>query len=417
MAKLFSAIVVARRLILIVCCWFSFASQIQADTEREQMIPDIPDYWAQAVRYQDENFSMAFVFAGLLDYTIFDQDRQSIEQVGEQENTFERRSLRLIAAGTLDAIGPWSYLLAAEYKGFAREPEDPLFNFTDVSLSRHFAGESGRLTLGKQKQTFVYEMIGDAANLIHHERLLEPFFAARSWGVSYTGTFIDKKIGIQLGWYNNWFVEGGDFAGEGNQFTARLTGLPIWRDDGGQLLHIGVSARYQEDHNSILRFRGRPGSHATTPYVDTGDFDADFSLNLGLEALWQGYKLTVLGEYVRAFVSAPKLGNPQFDGYYITVSYLFNGGLRPYDALTRFNRRVIAGRGWGAFEPFVRFGHVDLDDALISGGSMKKWYAGLNWWATRRWKMSVGYGDIELDRFNITGDTRQVLFRLQWIGP
>ena len=60
---------------------------------------------------------------------------------------------------------------------------------------------------------------------------------------------------------------------------------------------------------------------------------------------------------------------------------------------------------------------MDIDDAGISGGKMKKWYAGVNWWATRRWKMSVGYGDIELDRFAMIGTTKQVLFRLQWIGP
>ena len=34
----------------------------------------------------------------------------------------------------------------------------------------------------------------------------------------------------------------------------------------------------------------------------------------------------------------------------------------------------------------------------------------------RRWKMSVGYGIIDLDRFGVTGTTEQVLLRLQWIG-
>ena len=48
---------------------------------------------------------------------------------------------------------------------------------------------------------------------------------------------------------------------------------------------------------------------------------------------------------------------------------------------------------------------------------MEKWYAGVNWWATRRWKMSVGYGDIELDRFGVVGLTKQTLLRFQWIGP
>jgi phosphate-selective porin OprO/OprP len=78
---------------------------------------------------------------------------------------------------------------------------------------------------------------------------------------------------------------------------------------------------------------------------------------------------------------------------------------------------VKPGAGWGALEPFVWFGRVNLDDAGIAGGKMNKQAVGVNWWATRRWKMSVSYGDIELDRFNLVGSTQQLLFRLQWIGP
>ena len=66
--------------------------------------------------------------------------------------------------------------------------------------------------------------------------------------------------------------------------------------------------------------------------------------------------------------------------------------------------------------PIFRFGRVDLDDVEVHGGTMWKWYLGLNWWATKRWKMSVGYGNISLDRFEMVGKTKQVLIRFQWIG-
>ena len=42
----------------------------------------------------------------------------------------------------------------------------------------------GTLTLGKIKEPFVYEMVGDAANLPHHERLMSPFFRSRNDGVT-----------------------------------------------------------------------------------------------------------------------------------------------------------------------------------------------------------------------------------------
>ena len=389
----------------------------QANDADSYSVPDIPDSWAQALRYKNEHFSAAFLFGTLLDYTTWVQDQQSIEQVGEQEDKFEVRSLRFLIAGTLDFMGPWSYVVALESNRFDQATENSRLTLMDASLVRHFAGGTGRLVIGKQKQAFVYEMVGDSANLIQHERFLGPFFVSRSWGATYTHTYKEKRLGLQVGWYNNWFEEGGDFGGQGNHVAIRLTGLPLWRNEGAQLFHVGFSGRYQEDENGFLHFRGRPGSNVADFYVDTGSFGADYSLQAGLEALWQGNKLTVLGEYTEAWVTADDVGNPHFDGFYVAASYLFNGELRPYDSSVRYSRRVIPGGRWGALEPFVMFGRVNLDDATVNGGSMEKWYVGLNWWATRRWKMSIGYGDIELDRFDTLGNTNQVLVRMQWIGP
>ena len=406
-----------RGLIILACLIAQSPLLAQTDEDEQHWFPDAPAAWEEATRYRNEHFSLGFLFGMLLDYTAFDQDQQSIDQVGIQNNEFESRSARFLIAGTLDFIGPWSYVLAAEYNGYDRPPEDPVFNLMDASLTRHFADGNQRLTLGKQKQPFVYEMMGDSANLVQHERFLSPFFASRGWGVTYTHTYLEKKLGLQLGWYNDWFEEGGDFAGQGNQLVIRATGLPIWRDEGAQVLHVGISARYKNDEFGALQYRGRPGSNVTDFYVDTGNFEADNSVQMGLEALWQANNLTVLGEYAKAWVSAPSVGNPQFDGAYITVSYLFNGNLRPYDTLVRYSRRVKTTGGLGALEPFIWFGRVNLDNAGIAGGKMNKQAVGVNWWATRRWKMSISYGDIELDRFNLVGNTKQLLFRLQWIGP
>ena len=46
---------------------------------------------------------------------------------------------------------------------------------------------------------------------------------------------------------------------------------------------------------------------------------------------------------------------------------------------------------------------------------MDGWWTGVNWWANNRWKASIGYGNIDLDRFGVTGNTKIVLTCLQWI--
>ena len=46
---------------------------------------------------------------------------------------------------------------------------------------------------------------------------------------------------------------------------------------------------------------------------------------------------------------------------------------------------------------------------------MDGWWAGVNWWATNRFKASVTYGNIDLDRLGLVGNTQTFLARLQWI--
>jgi hypothetical protein len=46
---------------------------------------------------------------------------------------------------------------------------------------------------------------------------------------------------------------------------------------------------------------------------------------------------------------------------------------------------------------------VDVEDSQVDGGVFDRGTVGLNWWATRRWKIGVDYGLINLDRFGLTG--------------
>ena len=67
------------------------------------------------------------------------------------------------------------------------------------------------------------------------------------------------------------------------------------------------------------------------------------------------------------------------------------------------------------FVAVARVGRVDLADGRVDGGEMDGWWLGMNWWATRRWKASIGYGNIDLDKGGITGNTDTWLGRIQWI--
>ncbi len=91
------------------------------------------------------------------------------------------------------------------------------------------------------------------------------------------------------------------------------------------------------------------------------------------------------------------------------------GGRRPYDRKAGYARRILPQGRWGDVELIGRYGRVDTTDEGIDGGVMDGWWAGVNWWATNRFKASVTYGNIDLDRLDLVGNTQTFLARLQWI--
>jgi phosphate-selective porin OprO and OprP len=380
-------------------------------------IPDISDQSLKkmAIVPEHKKYEIKFGLAVLTDYTTFSQDADSRQQVGIQEDKFEVRSLRVLAHGFFELGRKWNYLASYEYKGFDKNPGDPYWSVTDFNISTLLGPKLGTLTIGKIKEPYSYELAGDSANLPQSERLLNPFFLSRNVGVKLSNTVLNQRGTWSVGWFNDWWVKGDSYSSSGNDFAGRFTFLPILSEDGTTYLHLGAAVRYYGADNNQLRFLGRPGSNVADYYVDTGKVPGDHAWNTGLEALWSGGPYSLLAEYTRSDLSTRDGTSPALDGYYLTGSWVITGEHRPYDKRVGYARRLLPQGRWGSWEVIARYGHVDLDDKTVRGGTMNGWWTGLNWWATRRLKMSIGYGDIDLNRFGIQGNTKTVLSRLQWI--
>jgi len=380
-------------------------------------LPDVGTKYLESANYEDtkDRFSLKFGLALLAgDYTTFEQDEASYEQVGLQEDEFEARSLRLMVRGHWELLRRWNYQFSYEYNGFDRDATEPYWSSTDVRISTDIDG-FGTLSIGKMKEPYVYEMVGDAANLPQSERFLSPFFKSRNVGIQFSRAFAEQRATFAAGVYNNWLSADESFSESGTDFAARLTALPVWEADGARYLHVGASIRYYDAQSGQLQFRGRPATNVSDYYVDTGKFDGDHSWNTGVELLWNIDGWSLLGEWVTAAVSSPDFGDPRFQGWYVTGSWVVTGEHRPYDRKSAYARRVLPQGRWGAWEIIGRYGSVDLNDGAMQAGAMDGWWAGVNWWASNRWKFGVAYGNIDLDRFDLTGNTQTFLFRLQWI--
>jgi len=217
------------------------------------------------------------------------------------------------------------------------------------------------------------------------------------------------------GVFNDWWATGDSFKNSGTDFSARLTGLLWDQPETRRFIHLGVAGRYFGADNNILSYKDQPESHVASDYVDTGDIPADHAWHIGAEALWSEGPFSVLGEYNRAWVRSGETGNPEFSGYYVTATWVLTGEARPYDHATGYARRIIPKDRGGALELVARFSHIDLDDKSVQGGKFDTTWLGINWWATRQWKLSLGWGHTRLDRFGTTGVTERLLTRLQWV--
>ncbi len=383
--------------------------------EQPFIVPDVPQSVLDQAEIRERWITLKVGVVTIADYTAFHQDRDSLRQVGPQEDQWDARAARLMFRGSLGTEYKVGYLIAGEYKGFESDPES-LWSLTDLALIFPLGGPATKLTLGKTKETFAYEMVGDAANLPHQERVLTPFFVSRNVGVKLNHVFgADQRMTLSGGIFNDAWVNGDSLSDSGTDVSARFTRLVWDQRDGTSFLHLGLSGRYAGADNDTLRYRGRPESDVTDYYVDTGNLAGDHAWHLGPEALWNEGPFSVLAEYNYAWVDAPASGDPQFSGYYVTGSWILTGETRPYDRTVGYARRVMPKGRWGAPELVARFSHEDFDDGMVQGGKLDKTYLGINWWATRHGKLGFGWGHTWLDRFGTTGETDSFQIRFQWI--
>ena len=150
------------------------------------LLPDLAPKW---MTHDGPLFTNKIGFAVFYDYTFIDQNAANVEQVGIQRSSDDLRAGRLMLTGTIDFQRPWSYKFAADYNE-GRLADDQVFDGLDAYVTIPLWGDAS-VSIGKQKEPFVYEMAGDAANLPQHERMLSPFFVSRSIGVTVTDTFLD----------------------------------------------------------------------------------------------------------------------------------------------------------------------------------------------------------------------------------
>jgi phosphate-selective porin OprO/OprP len=371
--------------------------------------PDLP---SQALVHDGTHFWIKPIFAVVGDYTTFSQDDVSLAQVGTQDNTAEMRAVRLgVTIRSKDRL-KWYFYLTTDYQEH-RTREGAILQVYDLGIGIPLG--PAKVFIGKQKEQFAYEMVGLSVVLPQQERVLLPFFVSRNIGVNFSGQLAGGRVDWSAGAFNDWLTKDASFSKTATDYVGRLSALAWESANKTEYVHVGVGFRSVGADDGSMRFAGRPESNVADKFTDTKSFAASQARELSLEGLWSYGRFSVLGEHIGAWVDAPASGNPFFSGYYLGGSWVVTGESRPYVRAGGFAGGIKPERRFGAVELVAKYSHVNLTDGPIDGGVLSKTHWGINWWASAQWKIGFSYGDADLDKAGLRGNTKMWLTRIQWL--
>ncbi len=286
--------------------------------------------------------------------------------------------------------------------------------------------DSGRLTLGQQKQNFSRELQESSNDMMFMERSLMDVLnnptVDRAIGVNYetkgsnwvaklgaygdsitpartdSGTCGDSKATPES------CKDGRKNAGdEGWGVSSRLIYNPILEKD--KLIHLGVAGNYRTPDDtgdvakgSDLHYRYRTTNNQTNlSLLDTKVENVDDIKMLGLEAAGLYGPFSVGGEYTHTWVQR-KDGSPDLslDGWYAEAAWSITGESRQYKEgnfryLKPAKKFNLKNGTWGAWELATRWSEVNLNDREFRGGQMSQLTVALNWYINENVRFLADY--------------------------
>jgi phosphate-selective porin OprO/OprP len=424
--------------IVILCCWGSVVQAGSSElAEMKQKLTDLESrmahleekqntessptdfrvFWKEGLNFDSQDGSFKLKIGGRLqtDWFWSSEDDSIKSNVGEQEDGVEFRRARIYFSGLIyDNV---EYKLQLDFEGGDADFKDAYLALTDFPL--------GTLQMGHFKEPFSLDELTSSKYITFLERALPNVFApSRNTGFMLHNVAFNERITAAIGVFRDTDDYGENVDDGGYNVTGRVTALPIYKDKGASLLHIGVGYSYRNPDDS-LQYRQRPEAHLADYFVDTGSFTSDQADLLGLEAAWVNGPFSMQSEYIKANASRIGGSDVSFDGYYVQAGYFLTGEHRSYKtseaAFSRTKPKKnysspsrdgqAHGGGCGAWEVKARYSELDLNDGGITGGELDNITAGLNWYLNPNTKIMWDYVHTDKDT---VGQADIFMMRLQF---
>ena len=368
--------------------------------------------------------NLAFDGAFAMDNTRwFSQDPVNEDQVGDLSQYVggSIRGYRLGIVGTINFKTPWTFVFWVASNAFERGFEQGnlnefiLYDYRlDIPLGKI------NLSVGKTRETISIQRLSPMIHIPSQQErssMADGLLPSRNVGIVVNSSILHDRMTWAAGIFNDWYEKNRSFKENPTVVTGRITGLPFISEDQSNLLHVAASGRYSNAAGGI-RYQATTEIFRGPISVDTDQIDdAGSTFHYGLELAFRSGPLTLISEYIHTKVRSVTNNDPGFKGYYLVVSYVLTGEMRPYNKRSGVFSRThvakdLAKGGWGSWEVYGRWSNIDLSDQQIDGGIMNTLSLGVSWWPFDLVQVSVSYRYATLDRFGQNGYNYGLVSRL-----
>ena len=299
----------------------------------------------------------------------------------------------------------------------------------DMYIGMKGLGFLGTAKVGHVKQPYSLEELTSSKYITFMERSLASVFdSARNYGLSFSNTLFDERATWSAGVFSPTDGTGFNFSSTADlDVSGRVTGLPLYQEEGRRLIHVGLSGSFRSRDNTSVRFRQRPEIHLAQHYVDTGSQVTDGSGLLGAELAVVCGPFHISSEWKHTWIDEMVGGTSRAFGGYITTGIFLTGEHRPYktsngtwvgvDPLEPFD----PSQGhWGSFEIATRYSYLEVEEKNLNGGRGQNIGVALNWYPYDSVRISVNYIYADVKKtgtgnslFRTSGDIHGFLSRAQ----
>jgi len=394
---------------------------IDSTIEAAEASTPLPPYDQKLINWNDfkgESYTLHFGINAMYDAVRVNQDPGSVDQWGNLKSPDSKwRDVRLLASGTF----PRSKRLLEWKVGYMRDGLNDQWLFRETGIIVAVPEIWGHLFIGRTKlgTSMIKHMSGASIMGMERTAIEDMTIPIQNDGIRWMGYLPKQRLVWNLGYFNQTLFNQHLYPFMDQQYATRVAYLPILSETDGKVLHLALNLAYSNPRDGKTQLKARPEATTAPYFLDTGVFPASHETLIGPEVWYRDNSWLLGGAYYFVGTQADA-GDHQFNGGDIWASWLMTGEVRRYNtrgALFDFvyPKHSLFNGGTGAFEATVHGTYTNADDGNMQGGKFWRVTPTLAWYPSYEFRVTLGYGYGELDRFGTTGATHFFQGRIQFM--